>query len=109
MGNLSWCWPFIHCLDLVVHHAHSVATDDVTEEFDLITKQLALALLRVQLLVTEDLHYLAHVFDVLGQGSTVDENIIEEDDHELVEVIAERLMHEMHERRRCIREAEREY
>ena len=78
-------------LHLVLHHAHAVAADVWPRNSTSCLEELALALLGVQLLLSQQLQHLAHVPLVLLQRLAVDEDVVEEHEHELVEVAAEGL------------------
>ena len=106
MCDTGRVWPCLYRQHLVLHHAHPVSTNDMTEELYLRCEQFTLTLLRIQLLCAEYVHHRSYVFLMIGECLTVDENIIEEHDHEIVEVCTEGLMHEMHECRRCVRQPE---
>ena len=79
----------------------------MAEKLDAILEEFTLTLLGVEFIVTQQCQHLAYVFLVFIHIATVDENVIEEHQHELVQEGLEDRVHQMHERCRCIRQAER--
>ena len=94
-------------LDLVRLHADAFCAHDMTEERDAALKELTLAELGVQLVLSQDLQHLAHVLRVFVARLAEHEDVIEEHDHKLVEQRAEQILHQVHERGRRIGETER--
>jgi hypothetical protein len=71
----------------------------VSEKFYLRLEQFTLAFLSVQLLTTKYLQDSTNMLLMLFECLTVDEDIIDKDYHESIEVLAEGLVHQMHEGR----------
>ena len=106
VSSLGWCGPLLDGLHLALHHSDTVTTDDVTKELDLSLEQLTLGLLGVKLLATEDVEYDTNVLLVPLGGLGVDEDVVKEDDDEVIQLLAEGLVHQTHESCWCIRETE---
>ena len=78
----------------------------MTEEWNLVNPELALAELGIQLMLSQSLQYesqmLLMLFFCLGE----DQNIINEDHHEDIQIVHENHVHQMHEENRGISQAE---
>jgi len=77
----------------------------VTEKLNLLSEENTLAQLAIQLLLSESLQHHAQMSLVFLHGATVHEDIIQEDEHELVELLPESVLHERHELGRCVGQA----
>ena len=53
VGDFGWCGPIDDSLHLVLHHADAVASHLMAEELDFLLEEVALALFRVELALTE--------------------------------------------------------
>ena len=101
-------WPAIHRCDLALHHAHARSPDEVTEELHLLAEEAAFAQLGEQLLLPQPLQHHPQMLLVLLQRAAVDQNVVQEHQHELVELAAEGVLHERHELGRRVRQAHRQ-
>ena len=77
----------------------------MAEELHLAPEELALGDLGVQLVGRQPLQHALDVPLVLLQRAAVDEDVVEEDEHELVQLLAEGVLHERHEGRRRVGQA----
>ena len=85
---------------LILHHAYTIATDDVTEELNFSLEEFTLALLRIARAspyATPRALYAHAPYAPRGSYYTIDEDIIEEHENKLIEERTKGLMHEMHE------------
>src|SRR6185312_3947762 len=98
--------PLEHILHLAQINSNASLRDNMTEEWNLVNPELALAELGIQLMLSQSLQYesqmLLMLFFYLGE----DQNIINEDHHEDIQIIHEDHVHQMHEVGRGISQAE---
>ena len=96
-------------VDLTLDHAHTAAPHEVAEELNLRAEEVALAELAVEFPLAHAQHDLAQMLLVLLQRPAVDEDVVEEDQHELVELLAEGGLHQRHELGRRVRQPHRQH
>ena len=78
----------------------------MTEEWNLVNLELALAELGVQLMLSQSLQHEPQMLFMLFLCLGEDQNIINEDHHEDIQIIHENHVHQMHEESRGISQAE---
>ncbi len=81
-------------LELVIIHLYSLGRDDIPEELDGGSVELALLQLEVKMVFSQFLKDLLHVAAMFSLVLGVDEDIINIDDDELMEELPEHLIHE---------------
>src|SRR6185295_20161364 len=79
----------------------------MTEEWNLVNPELALAKLSIQLMLSQSLQHEPQMNFMLCLRLGKDQNIINEDHHEDIQIIHENLVHQVHEESRGISQAER--
>src|ERR1700712_6034128 len=100
-------WPVKDCLDFAWFHSDALRGNDVSEEADFLLHEFTLRELAVQTILTKDLQNLAEVLKMFIRCLAVDQDVIEEDDHEVIEVRSEHLLHQVHERCRSVCQTKR--
>ncbi len=90
LGN----WPLRDGSHLPLVHLNSLLANDVAEELHCGPMELALLQTEVQMVLAEPLKDLLNVVAMVSQVPGVDENIIDVDNHEVVEELPEHLVHE---------------
>ena len=78
----------------------------MTEEWNLVNLELALAELGIQLMLSQSLQYESQMLLMLFLFLGEDQNIINEDHHEDIQIVHENHVHQMHEESRGISQAE---
>ncbi len=81
----------------------------MAKELHLVPEHLALAELRIQLVLAQPLQHFAHMRYVLLACLAEDEDVVEEDQHTPVQQVAEGVVHELHEGAGRIAEAHRQH
>ncbi len=81
-------------MELVIIHLYSLGRDDIPEELDGGSVELALLQLEVKMVFSQFLKDLLHVAAMFSLVLGVDEDIINIDDEELMEELPEHLIHE---------------
>ena len=109
VADVAWHRPLAHRRDLVLHDRQSIGADVMAEEFDLAPRELALAQLRVQLRRSQPIQHLAQVHQMLLDGGAEHQYVVEEDEHAPIQQIAERVVHQLHERTRRVAESHRQH
>src|SRR6185437_12850792 len=79
----------------------------MTEEWNLVNPELALAELSIQLMLPQSLQHESQMNFMLCLCLGKDQNIINEDHHEDIQIIHENHVHQMHEESRGISQAKR--
>src|SRR6185503_9935272 len=80
--------------------------DNMTEEWNLVNPELALAELGIQLMLPQSLQYESQMLLMLFFCLREDQNIINEDHHKDIQIIHENHVHQVHEESRGIGQAE---
>ncbi len=81
-------------MELVIIHLYSLGRDDIPEELDGGSVELALLQFEVKMVFSQFLKDLLHVVAMFSLVLGVDEDIINIDDDELMEELPEHLIHE---------------
>lgn len=81
-------------LELVIVHLHSLKRDDVPEELDGSSVELAFLQLEVKVVFYQLLKDQLHVVTMLSRVPGVDEDVVDIDNDESVEKLPEHLIHE---------------
>ena len=97
LAYVRGCWPVAHRLNLVLHDAQAVLANHVPEELNLPLAQCTFAGLGVQPLLTQTSQHLSDMLLVLLCCVAVHDDVIQEHQDELVEEVAERVVHQLHE------------
>ncbi|MFS7971870.1 hypothetical protein Hanom_Chr09g00837931 [Helianthus anomalus] len=85
----------------------SFFTNNVSKELNFFDPKLAFRELSVQTFNTQEFKYKAKVTLMIGSRFRINENVINEDDHEAIQVGLTNTIHEVHEHSGCVGQAKR--
>src|ERR1700761_5024340 len=88
-------------------HRHSLLTDHVTQERDFSLEELTLVRMSIVSLLLQSSQHPLHQLCVLLGSLGVDENIVDEHHHSLIELVLEYALHLSLKPRRCVLHPER--
>src|SRR6202043_1090457 len=88
-------WPGRYRLDLLRIHSYSVRADQVSQEGHFLNGELALLGLGIQPRLSEFLQDHADMSPVFGSVLRVDQDIVQVDNHEIIEVFAQYVVHQV--------------
>src|ERR1700677_326708 len=86
-------WPIADGLDLILLHRQPLLTDHVAQKGYLTLEELALVWMSIVAFVLEPLQHPVHQLGVLFCRLTVDEDVVDKDDHSLVQSIPQDPLH----------------
>ena len=94
MGGVLGLFPFLNGLNLLGVHLDSFVADYESEVFCFFLQELTLAEFGIQLILSEDFQNFSKVLQVLFDVTTVDENIIQVDEHAHIQFLSEDIIHQ---------------
>src|SRR6202043_1661570 len=98
--------PGCHGLDFLGVHSYAMWADQVSQEGPFLDRELALLGLGIQTRLSELLQDHADMSPVFRGIFRVNQDIVEVDDHEIIEIFAQYIIHQVLEGRRSVAQTE---